>query len=369
VNVKTAALAVMLACAGLCISQPACSEILIAVAGPMTGAYAAYGAQMRAGAEAAVEDINQSGGLIGQQLALIVADDACERDKAIEAAHSLVRQKVALVAGHFCSSASIAAAAVYAQADIVQISPASADPRLTDTRAGPNIFRLAGRSDRQGEVAGKYLAERFSGKRIAILHDRTSYGRGLADAVRKSLHEARTQESLFGSIAAGEKDYRATVSKIKMAGVDVVYLGGFPTEAALIAREFRMQRLETKLVSGDALATPDYWELAGEAGNGTLLTFLPDERKSPHARGLVQRLRNKHIEPQRYVLYTYAAIEVWAAAVAAAQSVEAKTVTRRLSENAVDSSLGAVSFDKKGDSDLAPFKIYEWRDGTIQQIN
>jgi branched-chain amino acid transport system substrate-binding protein len=366
---RNAALALILAGAGVGSSQPACSEILIAVAGPMTGTYAAYGAQMRAGAEAAVDDVNRSGGVIGQRVSLILADDACEREKAIETAYSLVRQKVALVAGHFCSSASIAAAAVYAQADIVQISPASADPRLTEARAGLNIFRLAGRADRQGYVAAKYLAERFNGKRIAVLHDRTVYGRGLADTVRKSLHEAHTREALFEPIIAGEKDYKAVVSRLKMAAVDVVYFGGFATEAALIARELRRQSLEAVLVAGDALASPDFWELAGQAGTGTLLTFLPDPRKSLHAGELMHRLRTKNIEPERYVLYAYAAIQSWAAAAAAAQSVEAKIVAAELSANAVDSVLGVFRFDKKGDSDLAPFRIYEWRDETLNQIN
>jgi branched-chain amino acid transport system substrate-binding protein len=366
---KTGALAVMLAGAGVWSSQPACSEILIAVAGPMTGTYAAYGAQMRAGAEAAVDDVNRSGGVIGQRVSLILADDACEREKAIETAYSLVRQKVALVAGHFCSSASIAAASVYAEADIVQISPASADPRLTEARAGLNIFRLAGRADRQGEVAGKYLAERFSAKRISILHDRTVYGRGLADAVRKSLHEAHTREALFEAIAAGEKDYKAVVSRLKKAAVDVVYFGGFATEAALIARELRRQQLETVVVSGDALATPDFWELAGETGSGTLLTFLPDPRNNRHASELVHRLRNKNIEPEHYVLYAYAAIQSWAAAAAAVQSAEARIVAAELSANAIDSVLGVFRFDKNGDSDLAPFRIYEWRNGSLHQLN
>ena len=164
------------------LSAPAfAQEISIATIGPMTGQYASFGAQMKAGAEQAVADINAAGGVNGKQLKLIVEDDACDPKQAVAAAGKLAAAGVALVAGHFCSGSSIPASKVYAEEGIVQISPASTNPKLTDERAGPNVFRVCGRDDQQGQVAGKYLADNYAGKKVAILHDKTAYGKCLAD--------------------------------------------------------------------------------------------------------------------------------------------------------------------------------------------
>ena len=142
-------------------SAAAQGEIPIAAIGPMTGQYASFGAQFRNGAEMAVADINAAGGVNGKKLSLIIEDDACDPKQAIAGAGKLVARKVALVAGHFCSGSSIPASKVYAEEGIVQISPASTAERFTDERAGPSIFRVCGRDDQQGSVAGKYLAEKF----------------------------------------------------------------------------------------------------------------------------------------------------------------------------------------------------------------
>ena len=155
------------------LSGPALAQdISIATIGPMTGQYASFGAQMKAGAEQAVADINAAGGVNGQQIKLIIEDDACDPKQAVAAANKLI---------NFCSGSSIPASKVYADEGIVQISPASTNPKLTDERAGPNVYRVCGRDDQQGQVAGAYLAKNFAGKKVAILHEKTAYGKGLAD--------------------------------------------------------------------------------------------------------------------------------------------------------------------------------------------
>ena len=157
----------------------------IALVGPVTGQYASFGAQMQNGAELAVEDINAAGGVLGKKLDLDIGDDACDPKQAVAVANQMIGSGVALVAGHYCSGSSIPASKVYAEGDMVQISPASTNPALTDDRAGPNIYRVCGRDDQQGGVAGKYLASHFADKKIAIIHDKTAYGKG---------HRRRDQE-------------------------------------------------------------------------------------------------------------------------------------------------------------------------------
>src|ERR1700739_1881236 len=165
-------------------------DIPIAVVGPVTGSNAALGEQMKRGAEMAIADINVKGGVLGKKLDLILADDACDPKQAVAAANDVVRKKVVFVAGHYCSSASIPASAVYNEAGVLQMTPASTNPALTDDaakRGWNNVFRSCGRDDVQGGIAGKYLAEHFNGKHIAIVHDKTAYGKGIADETMKAM--------------------------------------------------------------------------------------------------------------------------------------------------------------------------------------
>ena len=352
------------------LSGPALAQdISIATIGPMTGQYASFGAQMKAGAEQAVADINAAGGVNGQQIKLIIEDDACDPKQAVAAANKLAAAGVALVAGHFCSGSSIPASKVYADEGIVQISPASTNPKLTDERAGPNVYRVCGRDDQQGQVAGAYLAKNFAGKKVAILHDKTAYGKGLADETRKYMNAAGLKEAMYEAYSAGEKDYTALVSKMKQEGIDVVYVGGYHTEAGLIVRQMRDQGMNTQLVSGDALVTQEYWQVTGDAGEGTLMTFSPDPRKSPTAQDIVAKFREKGVEPEGYVLYTYAAIQTWKAAAEKAGSIEADKVINALNTGEFSTVLGSFKFDAKGDPNLPPYKFYRWSKGEYEQIN
>jgi branched-chain amino acid transport system substrate-binding protein len=262
------------------------ADISIATAGPMTGQYASFGAQMRAGAEQAVADINAAGGVLGQQLVLEIGDDACDPKQAVAVANEMVGKGVVFMAGHFCSGSSIPASQVYTEEDILQISPASTNPALTD-EGGPNVFRVCGRDDQQGAVAGEFLATRFPDANIAIVHDKTAYGKGLADETKASLNAAGKMETLYEAYTAGEKDYTALVSKLKQSAIDVLYVGGYHTEAGLIVRQMRDQGMATLLVSGDALMTSEYWQITGPAGEGTLMTFSPDPRKNDVAAPVV----------------------------------------------------------------------------------
>ncbi|MGF1651092.1 MAG: branched-chain amino acid ABC transporter substrate-binding protein [Hyphomicrobiaceae bacterium] len=361
--VLSAALAT--AFAGSAVAQ----EISIATIGPMTGQYASFGAQMKAGAEQAVADINAAGGVNGQMLKLIVEDDACDPKQAVAAAGKLASAGVALVAGHFCSGSSIPSSKVYAEEGIVQISPASTNPKLTDERAGPNVFRVCGRDDQQGQVAGEFIAKEFAGKKVAILHDKTAYGQGLADETKKYMNAAGLQEAMYEAYSAGEKDYSALVSKMKQEGIDVVYVGGYHTEAGLILRQMRDQGMTAQLISGDALVTQEYWAVTGDAGEGTLMTFSPDPRKNAAAADIVKTFRDKGIEPEGYVLYTYAAIQAWAQAAKAAGSIESDKVINALNTNEFNTVLGSFKFDAKGDPNLPPYKFYRWSAGNYEQIN
>lgn len=344
---------------------PAMADITISTAGPMTGQYASFGEQMKRGAEMAVEDLNAAGGVLGEKLKLSIGDDACDPKQAVAVANKFASEGVVFVAGHFCSGSSIPASTVYEEENILQISPASTNPKLTE-EGGPNVFRTCGRDDQQGIVAGSFLADNFGDKKIAILHDKTAYGKGLADETKKQLNARGITETMYEAYTAGEKDYSALVSKMKGSSVDVLYLGGYHTEAGLMIRQAREQGYDVQLVSGDALVTDEYWKITGPAGEGTLMTFSPDPRKNPVAEPVVKKFRDTGYEPEGYTLYTYGAIQAWAQAAEKAGSVDTDKVIAALHSNEFETVLGNIGFDEKGDVTAPGYVFYEWSNGTYE---
>jgi branched-chain amino acid transport system substrate-binding protein len=342
--------------------SPAAAEIVVGVAGAMTGPNAWLGEQQQRGAEMAVSDLNAAGGVLGERVRLSVVDDACEVEQAVPAARKLASEGVAVVVGHLCSGASIAASEVYAAAGLLQITPTSTNPRLTEL-GHPYVFRVCGRDDQQGSVAGSYLAREWAGKRIAILHDGSVYGKGLAEETRKELNRRGVSEVLYDAYEPGRQDYSAVAAKLAAAGIGVLYVGGYLTEAGLILRTAHDQGHPLRLVAGDALASEDFWLVAGPAGEGAMFTFAPDARDNPAAGPVVERFRAEGFEPAGYTLAAYGAVQVWAMAAEKARSLEAGAVARSLREHEFDLVLGRVGFDAKGDLEEPAFAWYVWRDG------
>jgi branched-chain amino acid transport system substrate-binding protein len=338
------------------------ADITIGVAGPLSGSEAAFGEQFKRGAQKAVEDINAKGGVLGQKLALVMGDDACDPKQAVAVANEMASRKVPFVAGHFCSGSSIPASEVYAETGILQISPGSTNPKLTERKL-PNVFRTCGRDDQQGVIAAEYIATHMKGKVVAIVHDKSAYGKGLADQTRDALGKAGVKEAIYEAISAGEKDYSALVTKLKAAKVDVLYFGGYKTEGGLIVRQLRDQGMQTRLMGGDALVTEEYWAITGAAGEGTMMTFSPDPRKNPANAELVKYFRDQKYEPEAYTLYTYGTIQAWAQAAEKAKSTDWKKVAAVLKADRFDTAIGTIGFDAKGDVAAPGYVMYVWKGG------
>jgi branched-chain amino acid transport system substrate-binding protein len=362
---------VIAAAAALAAASAQAQDIRIAVVGPITGSNAAIGEQMKRGGMMAVEDINAKGGVLGKKLALDVADDACDPKQAVAAANDVAGKGVVFVAGHYCSSSSIPASSVYNEAGILQITPASTNPALTDDAAKKgwnNVFRVCGRDDAQGAVAGKYLADHYKNKHVAIIHDKTSYGKGLADETKKAANKLGVKETMYEAINQGDKDFSALVSKMKQANIDVIYFGGYQTEAGLIVRQSRDQGLKAPLIGGDALVTEEFWKITGPAGAGTLMTFAPDPRKVPAAKAVVDKFMAQGYNPEGYTLYTYAAVQAFAAAAEKAKSVKVDALSKALHGMTVQTVIGPLSWDKKGDITDPKYVFYIWKDGKYAEM-
>jgi branched-chain amino acid transport system substrate-binding protein len=347
----------------LLLASPAAAETLVGVAGPMSGSYAVFGAQMKAGAERAVADINAAGGVLGQSLALSVGDDLCDRKQADAVANQMAGRGIVFMAGHLCTGASLAAATVYSESGIVQMSPGATGADFTDRRAGPGVFRLAGRDDAEGAAIAAFIAARFKDSRVALLRDDSAYGTALADEVGKALFAEGIRPLISDQYRSGDRDFSAVVSRLAEARADLLVVAGYPTEAGLLAAEIRRQGLATAIVGGDALMSDEYWRNAAEAGDGTYVAYPPDPASGPAATKTVAAFRAAGIEPAGFVLPTYAALQIWSSAAAQAGTVEAAAVAAAIASGSFDTVLGRVRFNAKGDAELPSFVLYQWKAG------
>lgn len=343
-------------------------DITIAVAAPLTGPVATVGDQIKRGAEAAADMINQAGGVNGRQIKIAAEDDVCDPKQAVAVANRIVANGVKFVDGHACSGASIPAADVYAENNILMMSPSSSNPALTE-KGLPTVMRLYGRDDAQGAFIAPWIAEHFKGKKVAILHDKSAYGQGLATAVQTALHAIGDKEVLFDGINAGEKDYGGIVEKLKSLGVEALYFGGYHPEAGLIRRQAVERGYNPTLIMGDSLATSEFWAIAGNAGEGTLFTFPTSPLRSPSAAKAIEYFKAQNYPPEGFTLFSYAVIQAIAEGIKRAGSDDPSEVVAALENGQpVDTVLGAIVFDAKGDIKDPRYDINQWHDGKYTAI-
>jgi branched-chain amino acid transport system substrate-binding protein len=370
-SIRGAAAAASVALAGIAAGTSARAEVTVATAGPMTGQYAVFGEQMRRGAVYMVERINRAGGIGGEQVRLEVGDDACDPRQAVAVANQMAVAGVAAAIGHYCSGSSIPASAVYHEDGILQITPASTNPALTEDAARKgwdNIFRTCGRDDKQGVVAGDYIADHHQGKVVAVLDDKSAYGKGLADETVKRLRARGVAEAVRESYNAGERDYTALIARLKQAGAELVYVGGYHTEVGLLLCQARDQGFGAQFMSGDANATDELAQIAGPAADGFLFTFAPDPRRYGSARQAVEDLRAQGFEPEGYTLYTVAALEVFAEAARQAGSTELEDLLPVLRGTAFKTVVGEIAFDEKGDVKDPKYSVYRFQGGKYAEM-
>ncbi|MDZ5451791.1 ABC transporter substrate-binding protein [Labrys sedimenti] len=346
---------------GLSTGTPAGAQIKLGVAGPMTGPNAVFGEQMRKGAEAAAKAINAKGGIAGQRVEIVIADDVSDPRQGVAAANKLASQGVRLVVGHFNSGVTIPASEIYAERGMLMISPSATNPKVTE-RGLWNVFRVTGRDDRQGSVWADYAARNFKGKRVAILHDKTTYGQGLANSARDAFAQAGFKPVLEAGVDVGEKDYSAIVDRLGKARTDLLLWGGLYTEAALILRQLRERGLKTVLFSGDGLIGSDFPAIGGDAVIGTLMTFPPPPGQNPAAADIIRAAPDL---AEGYGLYTYAAVQVFQQAAAQARTLDPRRMAEAMhGGQPFRTVLGDIAFDAKGDRTTPDLIVYRWQKGT-----
>jgi len=254
------------------------AEILIGAAGPLTGSMSWFGEQMQRGMDKKVAELNATGGVLGQQVELMIVDDYCDPEQAIAAAEKFVEAHVAAVIGHLCSGASIPAAKVYAEAGILMISPYSSNPTLTE-QGFANVFRVCGRDTLQATLVGDFLAERWGDQDIAIVHDGQAYGKGVAEEALRRLKDHGVTSILFEAIEPGHADYSKLIDKLQAEGIDALYFGGYTAEAGLIIREARSRGYDLQMIGPDALNSEFFFACRRPGGGGRAVRLV---RRSPN---------------------------------------------------------------------------------------
>lgn len=363
------ALAVSTAMGVACYAQ---ADVKIGVAGPMTGANASFGEQYMKGAQAAADAINAAGGVNGEKIVLVAGDDACEPKQAVAVANRLVDQdKVVGVVGHFCSSNTIPASEVYDEAGVISITPGSTNPAVTE-RGLKTVLRMCGRDDQQGIVAGDYIVDMLKAKKVAVINDKDTYGKGLADATSAQLKKRGVTPVLEEGLTRGEKDFSALVTKIRSTGAEVVFFGGLHPEAGPLVRQMRGQGLkDVKFVSDDGIVTDELVTTAGGAQyvDGVYMTFGADPRLLPDSKAVVDQFRKGGYEPEGYTLYAYASLQAIAAGLNGAKKNEGEAAAEWLKANPVKTVMGEKTWDSKGDLKVSDYVVYQWGpDGKYKQL-
>ncbi len=346
---------------GLVLAGAAEAQVKLGIAGPLTGPNASFGAQLKNGGDQAVEDINAAGGILGQKITVTYGDDVSDPKQGVSIANKFAADGVKFVLGHFNSGVTMPASEAYQENGILEITPSATNPKITE-RGMWNIFRTCGRDDQQGAVAGDYIAKNFKGKKVAVVHDKTTYGQGLADETKKAMNAKGIKEVLYEGVNLGEKDFSALVSKIKASGADLVYWGGLHTEGGLIVRQMRDQGVKAPLMGGDGITSDEFASVGGPGVEGTLMTYGPDPRNRPEAKPVLDKLRAKKFEPESYTLYSYAAVQIIKQAAEAAKSLDPKKVADQIkSGQKFKTVIGEISYDKKGDVTRLDYVVYIWK--------
>ena len=354
----------------LCFISIGCQKkqevVKIGVAGPMTGDQAKMGMDFKNGVTLAVEEWNSRGGVLGKKIEIVVTDDQHDPKQAVSIANKMVNDGVAGVIGHFNSSCSLPASDVYNRAGIPIITPGSTNPLLTE-KGYRGVFRVCGRDDQQGKIGADFVVNALKLKNVAVLHDKTTYGQGLADEFKKFLG-GKVNVVYYSGVVQGDKDFKMVLTTVKSKNPELIFFGGIYPEAGLLVKQAKELGLNAPFMSGDGTIDPKFIEIAGvSAAEGTFLTFSPDPQNIPSARGFIEHYRTKFGDIGPYSIYAYDAANILLTAIKEANSTDGKAIIDTLHAMEFNAALGMIQFDQKGDVTVSPYVVWITKNGKFEE--
>jgi len=342
--------------------EEAAQTIKVGVAGPHSGDLASYGIPSVRAAELVVKDVNEKGGILGKQVELLVEDDVCKPEVAANTATKLVSDGAVVVVGHICSGATKAALGIYKDAGIIVMSPSATNPGLTQSGDYPNFYRTISSDDIQANLGAEFTVNTLGAKKVAVLHDKGDYGKGYAEFAKKNLEAMAdgVKMVLFEGITPGAVDYSAIVDKIKRSGADAVIYGGYHPEASKIVTQMRKKKMDTYFVSDDGVMDVTFIKVAGKFAEGVYASGPMDVSDVPLYQAAVKAHKDAHGEdPGAFFKEGYAATMALLNAIEEAGSTEYDAIEKVLKSKYVDTPVGSISFDGKGDAIGVGFSMYK----------
>lgn len=346
--------------------EPVSDVIKIGTAGPMTGDQSAFGQDQQNGVRMAVEEWNMKGGVLGKKIELLVGDDQHDPKQAVSVANKMVNDGIAGMVGHFNSSCSLPASRIYNDQKIPMITHGSTNPQLTEQNF-KGVFRVCGRDDQQGKKAAEFVINDMKAKSVAILHDKTTYGQGLADEFRKGV-EGKVKVTYHGGITQGDKDFSAVLTNVKTGNPDLIYFGGIYPEGGLLVKQARALGIKAPLMGGDGVISEEFLNIAGSDAEGTYVTFAPDVNNIPSAKGFVDAYTKKYGKPGPYSVYAYVAANILLQGIKDSNSTEGENISEAVHKMKYEGAVGIIEFDDKGDVKVSPYVIWQVKNGKWEQI-
>ncbi|MEW6599872.1 MAG: branched-chain amino acid ABC transporter substrate-binding protein [Nitrospirota bacterium] len=345
-------------------------SIKVGVAGAHSGDLASYGLPTVKAAELVVKDINAKGGVLGRKVELLVEDDVCKPEVATNTATKLISQSVNVVLGHICSGATKAALGIYKESKIITMSPSATNPPLTQSGDYPNFFRTIASDDAQAKIDVDFALDVLKLKKIAVLHDKGDYGKGFAEFAKDFLDKSgRAEVVLFEGITPGAVDYSAVIQKIKNSGAEAVIYGGYHPEASKLIMLMRKKKMDTILISDDGVKDDTFIKVAGEYAEGVYASGPKDVSQNPLAIAATEAHKKVYgSDPGAFFLNAYAATQALLNAIEKAGSTDYHAVSNALRTEYVDTPLGKIKFDERGDAIGVGFSVFQVKNGEYVEV-
>jgi len=342
----------------------------VGVAGSHSGDLASYGLPSVKAAELVVNEINSKGGVLGKKVELLIEDDVCKPEIATNTATKLVSKNVQVVLGHICSGATKAALGIYKDSKIVTMSPSATNPDLTQSGNYPNFFRTIASDDAQAQLEVDFALDVLKLHKIAVLHDKGDYGKGLAEFAKSFVEKSGKAELVFyEGITPGAVDYSAVVQKIKLSGAEAVIFGGYHPEASKIVMLMRKKKMDTIFISDDGVKDVTFIKVAGEYAEGVYATGPKDVSMNPLAIKANEAHKKTYgSDPGAFFLNAYAAAQTLLNAIEKAGSTDYDKIIKALRSEHVDTPLGKISFNEKGDAIGVGFSMFQVKNGKYVEI-
>jgi len=346
------------------------APIKIGVAGPHTGDLASYGKPTVKAAELVAKARNAKNGINGRKIELVIEDDVCKPEIATSTATKILDSKAVVVLGHICSGATKAALGIYRESRMIAMSPSATNPALTQSGDYPNFYRTIASDDAQARMEVDFAIKVLKLKKIAVLHDKGDYGKGLAEFAKKFLEaEPNAEVVLYEGVTPGDVDYSAVVQKIKRSKAEAVIFGGYHPEASKIITLMRKKKLKTVFISDDGVQDITFIKVAGKYAEGVYATGPKDTSSNPIYQEAIKAHKDAYgKDPGAFFINAYAAMQALTNAIEKAGSTDYDAITNALRTEWVATPLGIIKFDDKGDAIGVGFSVYQVQDGKFVEI-